>query len=59
MVKYNVTDNQNLFYGLHKVDKVMLPVVFEEFKVIRMFFATLFFSLSQSLGKRSILTKIL
>ena len=35
----------------------MLPVVFEEFDMICIFFATFFFSLSLSIGKRSILEK--
>ena len=35
----------------------MLPVAFEKFKATCMCFATCFFSLSQSLGKRSILAK--
>ena len=36
----------------------MLPVAFEEFEVVYMFFATFFFSLSLSIGKRTNLAKI-
>ena len=36
----------------------MLPVAIEEFGVIFMFFATFFFLLSLSIGKRSNLAKI-
>ena len=36
----------------------MLPVVFEKFKVVHIFFATFFFSLSLSIGKMAILAKI-
>ena len=36
----------------------MLPGVFQQFEVVYIFFATFFFSLSLSIGKRSVLAKI-
>ena len=38
---------------------VMLPIVFEEFEVVYIFFATFFLLLSLSVYKRSTLAKIL
>ena len=40
-----------------KSTRVMLPVIFREFEIIYISFATCFFSLSFSFGKRSILAK--
>ena len=40
-----------------KWKRVMLLVVFEEFEVVYIFFATFFFSLSLLIGKRSTLEK--
>ena len=46
-------------YALYEVHKSNLPVAFEEFEVVYIFFATFFLLLSLSVYKRSTLAKIL
>ena len=41
-----------------KWERIMLPVVFEEFEVAYIFYATFFFSLSLPIDKRSTLAKV-
>ena len=46
------------FMHYMKWERIMLPVVFEEFEVAYIFYATFFFSLSLPIDKRSTLAKV-
>ena len=59
--KYIINDKISIkisFMGYMKWAIAMLPIVFEKLELVYIFFATFFFSLLFSIGKRSILAKI-